>query len=81
MNFLIQIILPYILLYKYFALFLITFLASIAVPIPAGALLVASAAFAIHGYLNIFTIIIVVTIANILGDSLVFIFLLEKSYS
>ena len=69
MSFLIQFILPYILLYKYIALFVITFLASIALPIPAGGLLVASAAFASQGYFNIVKVIIVVIIANVLGDN------------
>ncbi len=69
MNFLIQIILPYILLYKYSALFVITFLASIAIPIPAGSLLIASAAFASQGYFNIVVVIIVVFLANVLGDN------------
>ena len=69
MSFLVQIILPYVLLYKYVALFVITFLASIALPIPAGALLVASAAFASQGYFNIVEVIVVVIIANILGDN------------
>ena len=69
MSFLIQFILPYVLLYKYIALFVITFFASIALPIPAGGLLVASAAFASQGYFNILKVIIVVIIANVLGDS------------
>lgn len=70
MDFLVQIILPYILLYKYWALFTLTFLASLAIPIPAGTLLIASSAFASQGYLNIWTIILVVFWANITGDNL-----------
>jgi membrane-associated protein len=69
MAFLVQYILPYILLYKYWALFIITFLASLAIPIPAGAILIASSAFASQGYLNIAIIFIVVLIANIVGDN------------
>ncbi len=72
MSFLAQTILPYILLYKYTALFVITFLAALAIPIPAGTLLVASAAFASQGYFNIVVLIIVVTIANMAGDNLSF---------
>jgi len=69
MGFLVQIILPYILLYKYFAIFIITFLASVAIPIPAGSLLIASAAFASQGYFNISILFGVVIMANILGDN------------
>jgi membrane protein DedA with SNARE-associated domain len=72
MDFLAQTILPYVLLYKYVALFVITFLASLALPIPAGTLLVASAAFAGQGYFNIVELLIVVTIANMAGDNLLF---------
>lgn len=72
MNFIVQAILPYILLYKYWALFIITFLASLALPIPAGTLLVASAAFASRGTFNIYLLIIVATLANIAGDNLAF---------
>jgi membrane-associated protein len=70
MSFLAQTILPYILLYKYFALFIITFLGSLALPIPAGTLLVASAAFASQGYFNIYVILAVVIGANMLGDNI-----------
>jgi membrane protein DedA with SNARE-associated domain len=69
MNFLVQAILPYILLYKYWALFVITFLSSLALPIPAGTLLVASSAFASQGYFSIVKLIAVTTIATILGDN------------
>ena len=70
MDLLVQVILPYILLYKYWALFIITFLASLAIPVPAGTLLIASAAFASQGYFNISTIFIVVMLANFIGDNL-----------
>ena len=69
MGFLVQIILPYILLYKYPAIFIITFLASLALPVPAGSLLIASSAFASQGYFNIFTLLMVVIAANIIGDN------------
>ena len=72
MDFLAQTILPYILLYKYWALGVITFLASLALPIPAGTLLVASSAFASQGYFNIVIVLAVVIFANILGDSICF---------
>ncbi|HEY5588135.1 MAG TPA: VTT domain-containing protein [Candidatus Paceibacterota bacterium] len=69
MGILTQAILPFILLYKYWALFTLTFLASLAIPIPAGTILIASAAFASQGYFNIITIFIIVLIANIAGDN------------
>lgn len=69
MDFLTQAILPYILLYKYWAIFIVTFLASLAIPIPAGTLLIASAAFASQGYFNISTLLLVVIAANISGDN------------
>ena len=69
MDILIQAILPFVLIYKYWALFTLTFLASLAIPIPAGTILIASAAFASQGYFNITTIFIVVIIANIAGDN------------
>jgi membrane-associated protein len=70
MDFLARTILPFILLYKYVALFLLTFLSSLAIPIPAGTLLVASAAFASQGYFNIWILFPVAMIANMCGDIL-----------
>lgn len=70
MNAIAQTLLPYILLYKYGALFVVTFVASLAVPIPAGLLLVATSAFASQGYFNITIVIAVVIIANVMGDTL-----------
>jgi len=72
MDFLVQAFIPYILLYKYWALFVITFLAASSFPIPAGTLLVASAAFASQGYFNITILLFVVIIANIIGDNLLY---------
>jgi membrane-associated protein len=72
MNFLVEAIIPYILLYKYWALFIITFLASSMLPIPSGTLLITSATFASQGYLNITTLLVVVIIANIIGDNVLY---------
>ncbi len=72
MDFLVQALIPYILLYKYWALFVITFLAASSLPIPAGTLLVASAAFASQGYFNIAILLSIVVIANLIGDSLLY---------
>ncbi|HTH93025.1 MAG TPA: DedA family protein [Candidatus Paceibacterota bacterium] len=70
MDFFAQTILPYVLLYKYWALLFITFLSSLAIPIPAGTLLVASSAFASQGYFNFYLVLLVVIIANIVGDNI-----------
>lgn len=72
MDFLAQAIIPYVLLYKYWALFILTFFASSSLPIPAGTLLIASSAFASQGYFKVFTLLVVVLIANIIGDNLLY---------
>lgn len=69
MNFILTQILSFILLYKYWALFTLTFLASFIIPIPPGTLIMASSAFSHQGYFNIYTVIIVSILGNILGDS------------
>jgi membrane protein DedA with SNARE-associated domain len=70
MNFLLQHIIPFILLYKYTALFLVAFIASFVIPIPSGNVLIASGALSAVGYLNIWIIIPLSIVANILGDNL-----------
>jgi undecaprenyl-diphosphatase len=61
-------LLSFVLLYKYAALFLIVFVAAVAVPIPSGAVIVASFVFAGQGYMNTTAVAITTTAANILGD-------------
>lgn len=70
MDFLIQNIIPYLLLYKYIAIFIIAFIAAFMLPIPSGNVLMISSGFASVGYLNIYLIIIISIVANILGDNL-----------
>lgn len=70
MNFIITIILPYIILYKYFAIFIITLVAAFAFPIPPGTLLMASSAFASQGYFSLFWIIVIGSLGNIVGDNI-----------
>ncbi len=70
MNFLIQILLPYLLLYKYWAIFSITLVAALILPIPPGTLLMASAAFASQGYLSFGWVVVVGIAGNIAGDNL-----------
>ena len=69
MSFLLQTILPYLLLYNYVALFVIAYFAALAFPVPSAATIMASAAFASQGYFNLFWIIIVASMGNIIGDN------------
>jgi membrane protein DedA with SNARE-associated domain len=69
MSHLIQILLPFLLLYKYWAIFSITFFAALILPIPPGTLLMASAAFASQGYLSFFWVVVVGSLGNIAGDN------------
>lgn len=69
MDFIAQNIIPYILLYKYTALFVIFFMAAFILPVPSGNILVATIAFAVDGYFNIGLVIIISIIANLLGDN------------
>jgi membrane protein DedA with SNARE-associated domain len=61
-------ILSYLLLYRYAALFVIIYGASIIVPLPVNAMLLALGAFASHGYFNIWLSLGIATAANVLGD-------------
>ncbi len=78
MSLLFQNILGLLLVYKYITLFLVAFLSSLGVPLPAGSSTVASAAFASQGYLNIFAVLITGTSGNILGD--ISMYILSKKY-
>lgn len=70
MDYIIQHIIPYLLLYKYITIFIIAFAAAFIVPIPSGNVLMISSAFASAGYFNIFLIISISIVGNILGDNL-----------
>lgn len=65
---LLSILLSYLLLYKYFALFLYILAAGIIVPLPANTLLFAIGAFSSQGYFNLALSFAVALIANVLGD-------------
>jgi membrane protein DedA with SNARE-associated domain len=73
-----QAILSFLLLYKYAALFAITFAASVALPLPSAASVMASAAFASQGYFSMPWVIIVASLGNILGD--VFAYVVIRRY-
>ena len=69
---LIESLLSFVLLYRYAALFLITFLAALAIPIPSGAIAVASFVFAGEGYMNSGLVALAATAGNLAGDLLGF---------
>ncbi len=62
-------LLSYVLIYKYLAIYVITFLGAIALPLPSGTTLIASAAFSLQGYFSLPWIIIVGILGNMTGDS------------
>ena len=70
MDFIIQNLIPYLLLYKYVTVFVISFLAAFVVPIPSGNLLMIASGFSRVGYFNFYLVILISIVANILGDNL-----------
>lgn len=70
MDALTHFILPYLLLYKYWAIFGITLIAALAFPVPPGTLLMASSAFAAEGYLSFGWVVLVGTLGNVAGDNI-----------
>ncbi len=70
-------LLSYVLLYKYYTLFLAIFLAGIIVPLPASEILMAVGAFTSQGYLNFWLALAAGLAGNVLGD-LVDYFLAKK---
>lgn len=71
-------LLSYLLLYKYIALFIIVFFGSVIMPLPLSPLLLATGAFASFGYFNIAVSIILVVLANVSADMLDY--LIAKHY-
>lgn len=70
MDFIVQHIIPYLLLYKYVTIFIIAFMAAFIIPIPSGNVLMIASGFASVGYFNLTSIIIISIVGNILGDNL-----------
>jgi membrane protein DedA with SNARE-associated domain len=68
MNVILSAILSYLLLYKYTALFVVTYLSSLLLPLPSDTALLAMGAFAGQAYLSIYITISLAFIASILGD-------------
>jgi len=67
-NHISQEILSLVLIYRYPALFFISFVSSLGVPLPAAATAAAAAAFASQGYLNLFLLLLSGVSGNIIGD-------------
>ena len=70
MEALIQSILTFVLVYKYAAIFLITFLGAIALPLPVTTMLVASGYFATEEYFSFWYVFLAGFLGNVVGDSL-----------
>ncbi len=68
MSLIISATLSYILFYKYIALFVIAYLAALLLPLPSNTSLLAAGAFASQGYMDIYIVLLVAFLANILGD-------------
>jgi membrane-associated protein len=68
MDYFVQTLLPYVLTYKYVAIFVITYLGAILLPLPSGTIVMAAAAFATQGYLNFFLVVLIGIAGNISGD-------------
>jgi membrane protein DedA with SNARE-associated domain len=68
MNGFLALLLSFLLLYKYWALFGIIFFAAVIVPFPSNSVLLAAGAFASQGYFSFFVSLLVAVGANILGD-------------
>lgn len=68
MNLLFQQIIGLLLVYKYAILFPVIFFSSFGLPLPAAPSIIAAAAFASQGYLNIVIVLVVVAVGNIGGD-------------
>ena len=61
-------IFSFLLLYKYWALFVVFFFAGFILPIPTSSVLLATGAFASQGYFNFFISLAVIVGSNALGD-------------
>jgi len=69
MNTILNMLLSSLLLYKYFAIFIVIFLAAVALPLPTDSMLLAAGALASQGYFSFSLALMVAVGANIAGDS------------
>ncbi len=70
MDYLLATLLSYLLLYKYVAVSVVSFLAGLILPLPSNALLLAAGAFASQGYISATAVFFFALVSNVLGDSL-----------
>lgn len=70
MTTILNFLLSYLLIYKYYGIFIDAFLAAIALPLPASAILTASRTLLAQGYLNIYYLLASAFMGNIAGDIL-----------
>lgn len=68
----IQNMLPHLLLYKYAALFAVTFLSAFALPLPSTTSLVAAAGFASQGHLHIGLVILWAVLGNVIANNIAY---------
>jgi membrane protein DedA with SNARE-associated domain len=61
-------LLSFLLLYKYYALFAVVYSSALLLPLPANATLLAVGAFSSQGYFNFWVSLVVAVVANTLGD-------------
>ena len=61
-------LLSFLLLYKYFGLFIIALTSSIALPIPASTALAAAGGYESQGYMNIYAVLGITLLGSMLGD-------------
>ncbi|MDR3559525.1 MAG: DedA family protein [Candidatus Pacebacteria bacterium] len=62
-------LLSYVLIYKYLAIFVITYLGALAFPLPSGTVVMASTAFATQGYLSVPLVFLTALLGNVAGDN------------
>jgi membrane-associated protein len=62
-------LLSFVQIYKYWGIFIITFLGAFALPLPSGSIITAAAAFAVQGYMNFYLVVLTGIAGNMAGDS------------
>lgn len=67
-----EVLLPALIVYKYWLLFFVTFISALFLPATPGTFLMMGGAFASRGYFSIAGVFVVATLGNIIGDNLSF---------
>ncbi|HXK37516.1 MAG TPA: DedA family protein [Candidatus Paceibacterota bacterium] len=68
MDYVLSILLSYLLLYKYVTLFIVMYVAGLLIPFPINTLVFAAGVFASQGFLNLWASFGVAILGNVLGD-------------